>query len=116
MTLTIFTIVVMIYRYLQAAVPFLLCLRAPTRDMYKDPSYMPLLFSQLFCKINALLALLFDQNNISEEKYYFNNNSYINFAHVFNFSSLMSVFRHAGWFGIAGRQDYHTTPHCILDT
>jgi hypothetical protein len=28
----------------------------------------------------------------------------------------MSVFRHAGWFGIAGRQDYHTTPHCILDT
>jgi len=48
--------------------------------MYKDPSDMSLLFSQLFCKINTLLALLFDQNNISEEKYYFNNNSYINFV------------------------------------
>jgi hypothetical protein len=77
---------------------------------------MYLLYSQLFHKINALLALLFDQNNISEEKYYFNSNSYINFAHVFHFSSLVSVFRNAGWFGIAGSQDYHTTPHCILVT
>lgn len=34
---------------------------------------------------------------------------------VFHFSSLLSVFRNAGWFGIAGSQDYHTTPHCILD-
>jgi hypothetical protein len=28
----------------------------------------------------------------------------------------MSVFKNAGWFGIAGSQDYHTTLHCILDT
>jgi hypothetical protein len=28
----------------------------------------------------------------------------------------VSVFRNAGWFGIAGSQDYHTTPHCILVT
>jgi hypothetical protein len=106
----------MIYRYLQAAVPFLLCLRAPRWDMHKDPSDMSLHCSQLFCKINTLLALLFDQNNISEEKYYFNNNSYINFSYVFHFSSLVSVFRNTGWFGTAGSQDYHTTPHCILDT
>jgi len=81
--------------------------------MHQDPSDMSLLFSQLFCKINTILALLFDQSNISEEKYYFNNNGYINFAYVFHFSSLVSVFRNAGWFGIAGSQD--TTPHCILD-
>jgi hypothetical protein len=51
-----------------------------------------------------------------EEKYYFNNNNYINFVYVFHFSSLVSVFRNAGWFGIAGSQYHHTTPHCILDT
>jgi hypothetical protein len=86
------------------------------RHVQRPFRYVPALFTNSFVKINTLMALLFDQNNISEEKYYFNNNSYINFAYIFHFSGLVSVFRNAGWFGIAGSQDYHTTLHCILDT
>lgn len=97
---------------------FLFCCASdlPDETCTKTLQICPCFCHKLFCKINTLLALLFYQNNISEEKYYFNNNIYINFAYIFHFSGLVSVFRNAGWFGITGSQDYHTTLHCILDT
>jgi hypothetical protein len=57
----------MIYRYLQAAVPiFVVPLSSHMRHVQRSLRYVPAFFT-LFRKIRTLLALLFDQNNISEE-------------------------------------------------